>query len=227
MGLSDNLLWTVLPLPPPLHQIFFWTCNIIYNFRQFDNFSLVKIKCMDGTNEFLMLQELSNLPTLELIQNDGSPSARKLFILWNPIVYAKTVRTRVKSTIWSRNIYLLANVTNYSCWRKIGAVGILVSLQLKISILDIQGNHYPTAVEMENFHGDLCYDLHGMQGILTSKLCPLTIIRRIGLANWTTQKYEKISGWLAFLFLLPLSSSFVTLSMELYSSWRLFRIVSI
>ncbi|XP_024168520.1 uncharacterized ATP-dependent helicase YprA isoform X1 [Rosa chinensis] len=27
--------------------------------------------------------ELANLPTLELIQNDGSPAARKLFILWN------------------------------------------------------------------------------------------------------------------------------------------------
>ncbi|KAM1398183.1 hypothetical protein ACFX2I_015663 [Malus domestica] len=29
--------------------------------------------------------ELASLPTLELIQNDGSPSARKLFVLWNPI----------------------------------------------------------------------------------------------------------------------------------------------
>lgn len=33
-----------------------------------------------------MLQELGNLSSLELIENDGSPSARKLFILWNPIM---------------------------------------------------------------------------------------------------------------------------------------------
>ncbi|KAI4335871.1 hypothetical protein L6164_014474 [Bauhinia variegata] len=30
--------------------------------------------------------ELANLSTLELVKNDGSPSARKLFILWNPIL---------------------------------------------------------------------------------------------------------------------------------------------
>lgn len=32
----------------------------------------------------LVLQELANLSTLELITNDGSPSSRKLFVLWNP-----------------------------------------------------------------------------------------------------------------------------------------------
>ncbi|ONI08951.1 hypothetical protein PRUPE_5G209300 [Prunus persica] len=35
--------------------------------------------------------ELASLPTLELIQNDGSPAARKLFILWNPFVDQETV----------------------------------------------------------------------------------------------------------------------------------------
>ncbi|XP_030924336.1 importin subunit alpha-2-like isoform X2 [Quercus lobata] len=38
-------------------------------------------------------KELANLPTLELIQSDGSPSARKLFILWNPVVSPKTLLT--------------------------------------------------------------------------------------------------------------------------------------
>ena len=46
---------------------------------------------MDLTNDFVIIQELANLPTLELIQSDGSPSARKLFILWNPVVSPKTV----------------------------------------------------------------------------------------------------------------------------------------
>ncbi|CAB4311520.1 unnamed protein product [Prunus armeniaca] len=35
--------------------------------------------------------ELASLPTLELIQNDGSPVAGKLFILWNPFVDQETV----------------------------------------------------------------------------------------------------------------------------------------
>lgn len=38
-----------------------------------------------------MSQELANLPTVELFQNDGSPSARKLFILWNPALRPKAV----------------------------------------------------------------------------------------------------------------------------------------
>lgn len=38
-----------------------------------------------------MSQELANLPTVELFQNDGSPSARKLFILWNPTLRPKAV----------------------------------------------------------------------------------------------------------------------------------------
>lgn len=40
---------------------------------------------------FLMYQELANLQQVELIQNDGSPSARKLFILWNPLSHQETV----------------------------------------------------------------------------------------------------------------------------------------
>lgn len=43
--------------------------------------------------------ELANLATLELIQNDGSPSAPKLFALWNPPLCLKTVAKRTKSTM--------------------------------------------------------------------------------------------------------------------------------
>lgn len=39
----------------------------------------------------MKFQELANLPTVELIENDGSPSALKLFMLWNPPLYLKTV----------------------------------------------------------------------------------------------------------------------------------------
>ncbi|KAF3438244.1 hypothetical protein FNV43_RR21005 [Rhamnella rubrinervis] len=38
----------------------------------------------------LIHQELPNLPKMELIQNEGSPSARKLVILWNPILRQET-----------------------------------------------------------------------------------------------------------------------------------------
>lgn len=38
--------------------------------------------------------ELANLPTLELIQNDGSPSALKYFALWNPPLCLKMVPNR-------------------------------------------------------------------------------------------------------------------------------------
>ncbi|XP_030939060.1 uncharacterized protein LOC115963945 isoform X4 [Quercus lobata] len=43
--------------------------------------------------------ELANLPTLELIQSDGSPSARKLFILWNPVVSPKTILKETQSSM--------------------------------------------------------------------------------------------------------------------------------
>lgn len=35
--------------------------------------------------------ELAGLPRMELIQNDGSPSGSKLFVLWNPPLFPKTV----------------------------------------------------------------------------------------------------------------------------------------
>ncbi|KAF3438232.1 hypothetical protein FNV43_RR20993 [Rhamnella rubrinervis] len=38
----------------------------------------------------LIHQELANLPKIELMQNEGSPSARKLFILWDPILRQET-----------------------------------------------------------------------------------------------------------------------------------------
>ncbi|XP_038878310.1 uncharacterized ATP-dependent helicase YprA isoform X4 [Benincasa hispida] len=41
--------------------------------------------------------ELGNLSSLELIENDGSPSARKLFILWNPIMALKNYQRGIDS----------------------------------------------------------------------------------------------------------------------------------
>ncbi|GMQ11009.1 hypothetical protein CsSME_00053793 [Camellia sinensis var. sinensis] len=43
--------------------------------------------------------ELANLPTMELIQNDGSPSGQKLFVLWNPPLCPKTVSKRTTNVI--------------------------------------------------------------------------------------------------------------------------------
>ncbi|XP_073221327.1 uncharacterized protein, partial [Cicer arietinum] len=40
--------------------------------------------------------ELANLPTVELFQNDGSPSARKLFILWNPVLRPKAILKKAR-----------------------------------------------------------------------------------------------------------------------------------
>ncbi|KAK9684448.1 hypothetical protein RND81_10G210900 [Saponaria officinalis] len=37
------------------------------------------------------VMELANLPTVEVIDKDGSPSGPKLFILWNPLVCKRTV----------------------------------------------------------------------------------------------------------------------------------------
>ncbi|THG06423.1 hypothetical protein TEA_000713 [Camellia sinensis var. sinensis] len=48
--------------------------------------------------------ELANLPTMELIQNDGSPSGQKLFVLWNPPLCPKTDRRRIESEFFSRNL---------------------------------------------------------------------------------------------------------------------------
>ncbi|CAA0820868.1 Unknown protein [Striga hermonthica] len=43
--------------------------------------------------------ELANLPTVELIENDGSPSGLKLFMLWNPPLCLKTVWKRTKTSM--------------------------------------------------------------------------------------------------------------------------------
>ncbi|XP_057459409.1 uncharacterized protein LOC130750031 isoform X1 [Actinidia eriantha] len=43
--------------------------------------------------------ELANLRTMELIQNDGSPSSRKLFVLWNPPLYPKAVLKKTANSI--------------------------------------------------------------------------------------------------------------------------------
>ncbi|KAG5618424.1 hypothetical protein H5410_018248 [Solanum commersonii] len=44
-------------------------------------------------------KELSNLPTIELIQNDGSPSGLKLFMFWNPPLRLKKISKRIKTDI--------------------------------------------------------------------------------------------------------------------------------
>lgn len=43
--------------------------------------------------------ELANLRTLELIQNDGSPSSRKYFMLWNPTLCLRTVPKKTQSSM--------------------------------------------------------------------------------------------------------------------------------
>lgn len=45
-----------------------------------------------------MVQELANLSELELIEKDGSPSSKKLFVLWNP--------SAPPTTVWFRNLDL-------------------------------------------------------------------------------------------------------------------------
>lgn len=43
-------------------------------------------------------KELANLPALELIQNDGSPSGPKLFVLWNPPLCLRTISKRSRKS---------------------------------------------------------------------------------------------------------------------------------
>ncbi|CAJ1975483.1 unnamed protein product [Sphenostylis stenocarpa] len=49
--------------------------------------------CSHGllSHDLSVSQELANLSTLELFQNDGSPSTRKLFVLWNPALRPKAI----------------------------------------------------------------------------------------------------------------------------------------
>ncbi|CAA2984498.1 ATP-dependent helicase hrq1 isoform X1 [Olea europaea subsp. europaea] len=49
--------------------------------------------------------ELANLPTVELIENDGSPSGSKLFVLWNPPLCLKSVWKRIKTTIQPKKYF--------------------------------------------------------------------------------------------------------------------------
>ncbi|KAL9156100.1 hypothetical protein ABFS82_09G050400 [Erythranthe guttata] len=53
--------------------------------------------------------ELANLPAVELIDNDGSPSGLKLFMLWNPPLCLKTVWKRKKTGLEAKQ-YVEKNV---------------------------------------------------------------------------------------------------------------------
>ena len=57
----------------------FYQCEIKFEFIVSEYVNELKYS-------LLSLQELGNLSSLELIDNDGSPSARKLFLLWNPVM---------------------------------------------------------------------------------------------------------------------------------------------
>ncbi|KAG6675366.1 hypothetical protein I3842_15G097700 [Carya illinoinensis] len=60
--------------------------------------------------------ELANLRTLELIQNDGSPSARKLFILWNPIACPNASSMDAsESAVENANFRHSSPIFNVSC----------------------------------------------------------------------------------------------------------------
>lgn len=80
-------------------------------------------------------QELANLSTLELINNDGSPSSQKLFALWNPTSYPETVGAvlfflfSVSVKDMHNNmlfIYCSLALPNYRCQTKMA-----VTLQIK------------------------------------------------------------------------------------------------
>lgn len=57
--------------------------------------------------------ELANLPTLELIEQDGSPSSQKLFILWNPTIQS-TVLDKIRNGMDAsdKNLSPISEVSN-------------------------------------------------------------------------------------------------------------------
>ncbi|PNY04728.1 ATP-dependent helicase hrq1-like protein [Trifolium pratense] len=58
--------------------------------------SLEKIETPLPSSFVTYCRELANLPKVELFQKDGSPSARKLFILWNPVLRPKTIFNKAR-----------------------------------------------------------------------------------------------------------------------------------
>ncbi|KAF3438242.1 hypothetical protein FNV43_RR21003 [Rhamnella rubrinervis] len=68
------------------------------------------------------LLELANLPKMELIQNEGSPSARKLFILWNPILRQETKWCNMDFaallSVGHTNYVNLSYATRVKFWRR-------------------------------------------------------------------------------------------------------------
>ncbi|KAL2462078.1 ATP-dependent helicase [Abeliophyllum distichum] len=49
--------------------------------------------------------ELASLPSVELIENDGSPSGSKLFMLWNPPLCLKNVWKRTKNSMQAKKSF--------------------------------------------------------------------------------------------------------------------------
>jgi hypothetical protein len=98
-----------------------------------------------------MSQELANLPTVELFQKDGSPSARKLFILWNPALRPKTVSwssvvlVKQYNSSSANGKHILTNqmllLLDCSYPVKLGLLWIMMSWQMKVLILFVQGDN--------------------------------------------------------------------------------------
>jgi hypothetical protein len=97
------------------------------------------------------VQELANLPTVELFQKDGSPSARKLFILWNPALRPKTVSwssvvlVKQYNSSSANGKHILTNqmllLLDCSYPVKLGLLWIMMSWQMKVLILFVQGDN--------------------------------------------------------------------------------------
>lgn len=84
----------------------------------------------------MILQELANLSELELIENDGSPSSQKLFVLWNPFSCLKSVGVwqiswfSVSYNYMSRYCMspFLLNLLDYRCGTELRMTWMLVIL---------------------------------------------------------------------------------------------------
>lgn len=91
------LRFEVYSSSPKCFNLFHWIAIVGYLYSCF---------FLDLNIIFVMLQELANLSTLELIENDGSPSSEKLFVLWNPALCLRTVGVFVNIVVFSIELVL-------------------------------------------------------------------------------------------------------------------------